>query len=190
MDRNDIRKEKCMCKKGLFVVLAMLVLVGCATPVVETPKPVVIQVPDLFKDKVIELLDEGALLNALTSQGVNYSDFCAKTAEVAGAYNMAQALWPEGFASGGKEEIAAAIEGWLLVTDVWALGLDDLPLFDEYDVYNAARLYLGLDNTMETKAALTTDNAIGYLMSEASDHFTRGTSVVLGAIAYDEGQDT
>jgi hypothetical protein len=82
-----------------------------------------------------QLLEKGALLDTMTSQGVSYINFQQQLAEFKGTYAFASADWPTDFAADAKEQFDRAIVGWDLALRLWDMKIGDKDNPVEPDIY-------------------------------------------------------
>lgn len=147
----------------------------------------------IFDAQVKQFLQEGALLEAMTSQGVNYVNFERQLVELKGAYGLADATWPAAFAPHARVQFDKAIQGWDLALYLWDLKLEkaDEPAEPDINGYPVYVAYAGDELLIEVhpsdfivwayrgKKYLPFDENIGILFSLASDYFQTGQTQVL-----------
>ncbi len=184
--------------KKLVIVFA-LVLSACgpsADQLAETEAARPTATPDispLLRQQFTRIVEEGTKLNSMTEQGVNYGDFNDQLAEVRGAYDLAVAEWPAGFAPKAKLDLAQAFKGWELTSDLWALkiGKKDNPVepdingYTRYVDYGGEALVIEIhpkDYLVEQyseKKFLPFDDNLGVLLALASKYFETGRTLLL-----------
>ena len=110
--------------KPLLLGLALLgaSTAGCTTKPTVPEKPTI---PEIFKEQLTRFLEEGSKANAMTEQGVTYSQLQEQVADVKGAYDLAFATWPEDFSPESRQSFERALEAWSLALDLWALDIGD-----------------------------------------------------------------
>jgi hypothetical protein len=86
--------------------------------------------------RVNDLLKEGAVLNAMTDQGVNYINFSQQLAKTTGAYNLLVAEWPEKYKPEAKAYFDKAFTGWKLAGILWNYKVNNSDTPTEPDVNN------------------------------------------------------
>lgn len=147
----------------------------------------------IFDAQVKQFLQEGALLEAMTSQGVNYVNFERQLVELKGAYGLADATWPAAFAPHARVQFDKAIQGWDLALYLWELKLEkaDEPAepningYPMYVAYAGDKLFIDVHpsdfivRAYRGKKYLPFDENIGILFSLASDYFQTGQTQVL-----------
>lgn len=165
---------------SIILLAAMLALAACVSrePIEPTPVPL----SETFRTALDNFIVASSKLNAATGQGVNHNNYQQFYAEAGGAYDLAMASWPDGFALEAQAEFADAMTGWRLIGYVWdvdisgrgyLLGSD--PHSDEIIDYGGEQTVLG---GLGSAQVLTNEN-IGVLMSLASDHFETGRDMIL-----------
>jgi len=175
-----------------------MVLVSCnAKPSVPipTPTPTVAKpsISDVFKEQLTRFLEEATTLNAMTEQGVSFTDFRRQLASVKGAYDFASAAWPSDFAPEARDSIEKAFKGWDLTLYLWNLKIEnkDNPVEPNINGYEAITTYGGdllvievhpsdfIVPSYRQKKYLPFDENIGVLLSIASSHFDTGRTLIL-----------
>ncbi len=171
-------------KLGLILLLAYLVT-GCS---LFRPK-----MPDNLKEQMSRVLQEGATLNAMTEQGVNFSDFGDQLAKTRGAYDLALSMWPEEFAQDAKANFDKAFQGWDLVLYLWNAKINeldnpvepDINKYQEFVSYSGDKLVLEVHpadfivDSYRGKKYLPFDENISVLMAVSSDYFQAGQTLIM-----------
>jgi len=157
-------------KRLLFVVIVLLTIAGCAA------KP---KMPEQFKEDLREFYAEGAVLNAMTEQGVSYVDFVPQLAKTKGAYDIAISSWPEEYMPEAKIDFDMAFVGWNYTLSLWKLKVNGDSVPSQTDVAYQGLMIYGGDKLILSKGAGTIlfDN-IGVLMSMASDYYDQGKQLL------------
>lgn len=154
-------------------------------------------IPSDLKTKLNKLLADGSVLNAMTEQGVTYSDYSQQLAQTKADYDLARATWPSDLLPEAQQAFDRAFEGWALVHYLWDAKIRDLDTPTEPDINKYAEIvsYAGEDMlTIQKRDAnyivpayrgkkyLPFDDTIGILMSLASNHFHDAQAMILKAI--------
>jgi hypothetical protein len=154
------------------------------------PKP---GISDVFKEQLTRFFEEGTTLTSMTAQGVNYSDYRQQLAKVKGAYELASATWPEGFAPDAKSMFETAFKGWDFSLYLWELKINnkDNPVEPDVNGYVELIEFAGKHFLTKThpsdyiveayrgKKYLPFDENIGLLLGMASDDFEFGRNILL-----------
>lgn len=150
------------------------------------------KMPDDLQAQMSKVLDEGAILNAMTEQGVNYLNFGTQLAKTRGAYNLAASMWPEDFAPEAKASFDKAFEGWDWALYMWQAKIEeyDNPVEPDINHFDEIVSYLGdqalfevhpnnfIVKDYQNKKYLPFDETISILLSMASEHFQSGQTLV------------
>lgn len=167
-------------KFTIALLVALLALAACSPG--EPPEPTAVPLSETFRTTLDNFIAAGSKLNAATGQGVNYNNYQQFYAEAGGAYDLAMASWPDGFAPEAQAEFADAMKGWGLTGYVWDADINGKgyllgsnPRSDEIIDYGGELTVLG---GLGSAQVLTKEN-IGVLMSLASGHFETGRDMIL-----------
>ena len=180
-------------KKGLLVVILVLLLVGCSSEPIQEPTPTVVPTPtlsDLFKTQVVRFVEEASRLKSITEQGVNFVEYSQQLSEIRSIYDILDSLWVDDFEVKTQENVQKAIESWECAYLLWdlkinyKLSINEHDSSNEYfqDVYGCGGddlLLVDIDrivmdkDTGERRRALSIpyDENISILLSVASDYF-------------------
>ncbi|MFZ1220612.1 MAG: hypothetical protein WAO00_15060 [Chthoniobacterales bacterium] len=75
--------------------------------------------PEKFQRDIDRLISDGTRLNALTEQGVNYSEFGNQLATVSADFTIADAEWPQQHKPLARVQFQTAIDQWKLIYTIW-----------------------------------------------------------------------
>lgn len=169
--------------KKIVIVLVIFLLTGCSIFKLGMPKD--------LKPLASDLLKECSVLNAMTSQGVTFSEYANQLAKAKGAYDLAVAKWPDKYAPSTKEYFGKAFTGWSLALSLWNDKIQeyDNPTEPNINGYQAYIDYAGDSLIIDTrpndylvddyqgKKFVTFDN-IGVLLGRASDEYLIAQTVL------------
>lgn len=149
---------------------------------------------DDLKAKINKVLEDGSTLNAMTEQGVNFSNFGQQLAKTKGDYDLAVAVWPDNVAPETKKAFDQAFIGWNYAYYLWDLkiGDKDTPTEPNINKFDDIISYAGAENlriemhdykfiveNYRGKKYLPFDENIGILLSIASAHFKEAQQAFL-----------
>lgn len=102
--------------KFCFILCAFVLIVSCSRPGTK--------VPAKFQRDLEQFIADATRLNALTEQGVNYSDFGNQLATVSAAFTIADAEWPSKHKGLARLQFRTALDQWKLVYRIWHAQID------------------------------------------------------------------
>lgn len=105
----------------LSTLCALVLIVGCGR---SEPR-----VPEKFQRDLDRFISDATRLNALTEQGVNYSDFGSQLATVSSDFTIVDAEWQNKHKELARLQFQTAIEQWKLVYKIWHSQIEHDALF-------------------------------------------------------------
>lgn|SRR5437773_3716220 len=103
-------------RKFLSTACVLILIVSCGRP---GPK-----IPEEFQRDLDRFISDATRLNALTEQGVNYSEFGNQLATVSADFTIADGKLPEKYKELARLEFQTAIEQWKLAYRIWHSQID------------------------------------------------------------------
>jgi hypothetical protein len=75
--------------------------------------------PESFQPRLTEFLREATTLSTLTDVGVSHAKYKDQFVVTSTAFEMLTAIWPGNYQVGARTEFAQAVEGWMIILDLW-----------------------------------------------------------------------
>ncbi len=95
------------------MILPFVILSGCS-------EPARIEISDAFYGQIMKLIEAGTKLSAVTSEGVNHTDFTSMLNNVRGSFELCSTMWPEDFEPESNVALKEAITVWNFVENLWS----------------------------------------------------------------------